>query len=319
MTPRTKWLLLGCAAVLGLYLADSQYRSWIEQPTQQFNAQLDSLSGELQQASQDQLVAQKVGKRLDMYGQRSLPYDPQMARSVYQEWLLGLVDKHQLKGAAVDPGQPLPVEIRSRTKRGKRERIGHRISYSLRGQGSLAQLEQLLKDFRSAGHLHKIRTLSLNPTGKEGELDLSLALEVLSLTAASSRDALGSWQLVDNDASASDLPSDFVRRNLFARGYAKSLNEIHLKAITSDKLGRQQAWFSLPATSRSVAVFTNEKLPVPLHEITVVEILPGKVMVNVNATPVWLELGQSIGRVLAPAEENATPELVQSSSAAVAP
>ena len=64
MTPRTKWLLLGCAAVFGLYLADSQYRSWIEQPTQQFNAQLDSLSGELQQASQDQLVAQKDGKRL---------------------------------------------------------------------------------------------------------------------------------------------------------------------------------------------------------------------------------------------------------------
>lgn len=312
MTPRTKWLLLGCLAVFGLYGADSLYRSWIEQPTTQLNSRLDALSGDLQKASQDQMVAQKIGKRLEMYGQRALPYDPQLARSVYQQWLLGLVDKHQLASAAVDPGQPVPVEIRSRTKRGKRDRIGHRISYSLRGQGTLASFERFLIDFRTAGHLHKIRSLSLNPTGKEGELDISLAIEVLSLDAAAKKDELGDWEFVSRDPaeseaantsdqpSASDRPSEFVQRNLFARGYAKSLNEIKLKAITSDKSGRQQAWFSLPSSGPSVAVAIDEQLPVPLHEITVAEILAGKVLVTVNANPLWLELGQSIGDVLTP-------------------
>jgi hypothetical protein len=315
MTTRTKWLLVGCLAVFGLYMVDSLYRNWIEQPTAQLTARIDGLNDELQKTTQDKDMAQRVGKRLEMYGQRALPYDPQLARSVYQEWLLHLVDKHQFKSAAVDPGQPMPVEIRSRTKRGKRDHIGSRINYSLRGQASLAQLERLLQDFRRAGHLHKIRTLSLNPTGKEGELDVNLAIEVLSLDAAAKKDELGSWRLITVEGSASDAPSDFVRRNLFARGFAKSLNEIKLKAITSDKAGRQQAWFSLPANRHSVAVGVDENLPLPLHEITVIEILPGRVLVRVNANPLWLDMGQSIGSVLMPPDSPASTELARANSA----
>ena len=319
MTQRTKWLLLGCVAVFGLYMADSLYRSWIEQPTTQLTARVEGLSDDLQKTSSDQMVAQKVGKRLEMYGQRALPYDPQLARSVYQEWLLALVDQHRLESAAVDPGQPIPVEIRSRTKRGKRDRIGHRIAYSLRGQATLSQVEKLLQEFRHAGHLHKIRSLSLNPTGKEGQLDLNLAIEVLSLDAAAKKDKLGDWQFVttadQGTGSASDMPSGFVRRNLFARGYAKSLNEITLKAITSDKAGRQQAWFALTAGGRSVAVAVDEKLPVPLHEITVAEILPGQVLVNINSNPLWIELGQSIGSQLSPQDTATTPtEIAQATT-----
>ncbi|MCR9293856.1 MAG: hypothetical protein NXI32_14110 [bacterium] len=297
MTNRTKWLLLGCVAVFGLYLADNLYRSWVEEPIAQLTTRVEGLSDDLQKTNADQLVAQKVGKRLEIYGQRALPYDAQLARSVYQEWLLSLVDKHRLESAAVDPGRPVPVEIRSRTNRGKRELIGHFIAYSLRGQATLSQIEKLLKEFRLAGHLHKIRSLSLNPTGNEGQLDLNLAIEVLSLGVAAKKDELSNWKLVTDEGSSSspDKPSELVQRNLFARGYSKSLNEITLKAITSDKAGRRQAWFSLKSGGRSVAVAINEKLPVTLHEITVAEILPGQVLVSVNANPLWIELGQSIG------------------------
>jgi hypothetical protein len=163
MTPRTKWLLIAGLAVFGLYGVDSLYRTWIEQPGQQLNARLDAVTRSIAETKSDQLAAQKLGKRLDAYAARALPDNAPLARSLYQEWLLNLVEKHQFVSTAVDAAQPVPIEIRSRTKKGKRIRVGHRIAYSLRGQASLAKFAAFLQDFRSAGHLHKIRSLSLNP------------------------------------------------------------------------------------------------------------------------------------------------------------
>lgn len=300
MNPRTKWLLVGCVAVFGLYFADAAYRSWIEQPTQELNARFDALTEELRETKDTQLMAQKLGKRLDDYAARALPYDPQLARSLYQEWLLNVVERHQLAAASVDPGQPVPVEVRSRTKRGKRERLGYRIAYTLRGQATLAKLAGFLDDFRQAGHLHKIRTLSLNPTGKEGVLDANFSIEVLSLEAAPSKDQLSDWRLV-SDVPLESEPTrghDFVHRNLFARGFARALYEVQLKAITFDRNGQPQAWFRTAAGDKTSTLNVGEQVPVALHDIAVVEILPGRVLVNVNQVPYWLELGQTLGDLM---------------------
>ena len=80
MTPRTKWLLIGGAAVFSLYMVDSLYRTWVEQPSLQLNAELDAKTEKISDSQGDQLLAQKVGKRLEQYAARSLPDDPQLAR-----------------------------------------------------------------------------------------------------------------------------------------------------------------------------------------------------------------------------------------------
>ncbi len=299
MNPRTKWLLVGCVAVFGLYFTDLFYRQMLEQPSQLLTSRLDALTVEVQQAKDDQLMAQKIGKRLQEYGARALPYDPQLARSLYQEWLLNVVERHQLEAASVDAGQPLPVDVRSRTKKGKRERIGHRIAYTLRGQATLARLASFLADFRQAGHLHKIRSLTLNPTGKEGVLDANFSIEVLSLDAAPHKDILSEWQLVSAPNASTDIGNDLVHRNLFARGFARTLYEIELKAITFNRTGQAQAWFRVAADNQTKTLAVGEQIPVTLHEISVVEILPNKVLVNVNQVPLWLKLGQTIGDVIA--------------------
>ena len=86
MNARTKWLALGGLLIIGFYAADTLYRSWIEKPTQELTVQLNGLTDTIRKTSDQQLLAQKAGKRLEAYAARALPYSPQLARSGYQEW-----------------------------------------------------------------------------------------------------------------------------------------------------------------------------------------------------------------------------------------
>ena len=297
MTPRVKWLLIAGLAVFGLYGLDSLYRSWIERPTQQLKAKLDDLNEMLNLSKSEQIVAQKQGKRLESFAARALPDDPQLARSLYQQWLLNLVEKNELTSASVDAAQPVRLEIRSRTKKGKRQLIGHRINYSLRGQATLAKLSGFLNDFRKAGHLHKIRAITLNPIGNEGRLDADLTIEVLCLEASANKEQLGLWEVVDEAAIAPSTYDHLVRRNLFARGFAKALFDVELKAITSNREGIAQAWFRIDGRGTTKTIAAGNQIPVVLHDIKVVEVLANKVLVRVNEESHWIKLGQSIGEV----------------------
>lgn len=297
MNNRTKWLAVGGLLVMLFYAGDTLYRSWIETPIQQLTAERDALSDTLRETQDEQMLAQKANKRLDDYAARALPYSPQLARSGYQEWLLTEVEKHGLKSASVDAAQPVAVAIKSRTKKGKREAIGYRIGYSVRAQATLAKLAQFLDAFRTAGHLHKIRSLTLNPTGKDGLLDVNLSIEVLGLNASPNKEALSQWRLASAPQAESAGPQKFVQRNLFARGFAKALQEVQLNAITLDRFGAAQAWFRLDSRGTTQTVGVGEQVPVALYDISVAEILPDKVLVHFNETPYWLTLGQSIAQV----------------------
>jgi len=297
MTPRIKWLLIAGLSVFGLYGLDTLYRSWIERPSQQLTAQMDDLSEKLTASKSEQLVAQKQGKRLESLAARALPDDPQLARSLYQQWLLNLIETSELISASVDAAQPIPLEIRSRTKKGKRQLIGHRINFSLRGQASLAKLSSFLNAFRKAGHLHKIRAITLNPVGNEGRLDADLSIEVLCLEASTNKQELGDWEIADEAVVASNTYDHLVRRNLFARGFAKALFDIELKAITSNREGIAQAWFRTDGRGTTKAISAGNQIPVALHDIAVLEVLTNKVLVRVNEDTHWIQLGQSIGEV----------------------
>jgi hypothetical protein len=300
MNKRTRWLLLGAAAVFGIYGIDQVYRSQIEEPTTRLTAELDRLSTQLQDNNESEALARKAVRRLENYQQRSLPYDPQLARSAYQKWLLRQVEYHQIQSASVDAAQPRPVEIRSRTERRKRLVVGNTILYSVRGKATLAQWTNWMKDFREAGHLHKIRSFSLNPLGTEGQLDASLTIEVLSLSSAVRKEELSDWMMLSSEELVSKDYGEFVRRNLFARGFAQALFDVELKAITFDRLGIPEAWFQLDSRGSMHSTKQAGQLPLALHDIAIVEIQPDKVLIEVNKEPHWIRLGQTIGEICNP-------------------
>lgn len=297
MTGRTKWLMLAGLAVFVLYSADNLYRTWIETPTTELDAQLDGLTRKLQDTQEKQLVAQKVGKRLDGYAQRALPADALLARSLYQQYVLELVADHQWTSTSVDAAQPLPIELRSRTKKGKKMRVGHRISYALHGQATLTNLAALLNEFRQAPHLHKIKSLALNPIGSEGKLDINVNIEVLCLECSVNDQELS--QLKSAETSEQPVAGDdhLVRRNLFARGFAKALFDIELKAITFNREGQAEAWFTVDSRGTTKRVCQGNQIPVALHDIALVEILADKALVRVNQESHWVSLGQTLGEV----------------------
>lgn len=318
MTPRIKWLIAACIAVFGLYTIDSLYRSWIEQPQTELNRRIDTLSKDLVEKKQQQVQSQKIGRRLAEYSARALPSDPMLARSSYQEWLLNLVDQHKFAATSVDASQPVPLEIRSRTKKGKRILVGHRIDYSLRGQASLAKLGDFLDQFRQAGHLHKVRTLTLNPIGSEGRLDINLSIQVLSMESSSNESDVGNWTLVPDARESLKPATGLIRRNPFARGFAKALNDVQLRAITTNREGIAEAWFTADARGSIKKVPAGSNIPLALHDILVVEILRDKVLVNVNDEPQWIRMGESIGeainRTVESAVESTKPEITRDSN-----
>lgn len=300
MTPTMRWLLIACGGVFGMYGLDRLYQGWIEQPKQEINSELDRLTKDIQESKQLQFASQKAGKRLEEYAHRALPSDPVLARSLYQEWLLGLLDQYQLKSASVDASQPSAVEIKSRTKRGKRERIGYRIDYSVRGQATLAKLSALLDAFRRASHLQKIRSVSLNPIGNDGRLDVNLSIQVLCLDKAVQSEQLSDWELTDDAAGGLAATTALVQRNPFAKGFARALQDLELKAITVNRQGVTQAWFSTDGRGTVQKVLAGQSIPNPLHEVFVAQIESDRVLVKFNDSEHWIRLGQSVGQIVAP-------------------
>ena len=143
----------------------------------------------------------------------------------------------------------------------------------------------------------------MNPIGNEGRLDANIAIEVLSLEASPNKDQLNLIELVQTDADASNYHTELVRRNLFAKGFAKALNDIKLKAITFNRLGIAEAWFTIDRLGTVKTIGAGQQIPVALHAIAVVEVLADKVLVRVNQDPYWIMLGQTIGEVCAPVTE----------------
>ncbi|MFN7874446.1 MAG: hypothetical protein ACK5PB_03965 [Pirellula sp.] len=302
MNPRTKWLIAGGAIVFGLYAIDSLYRSWIEEPEKQLTARLDDLTSDIQKTKDQQLQAQRAGKRYDDYLARALPGDPQSARSLYQKWLLTQIERFEITSSSVDASQPSPIEQRSRTKKGKRDRIGYRIDFSLRGQASLSKLAGFLDEFRNSGMLHKLTSVTLNPIGNEGRLDVSLSIQVLSLDGATNDKELTQWRVLPEVIAERSSNNTFVKRNLFARGFAKALYDVSLKAITVNRRGESEAWFTVDNKGTVAKIQAGNNVPVALHEITVVALETDRAQINVNQDLHWIKLGESVGKVTAPKE-----------------
>ena len=126
---------------------------------------------------------------------------------------------------------------------------------------------------------------------------------MLSLDASPNKDQLSEFELVQASENAVSGYTDLVRRNLFARGFAKALNDIELKAITFNRKGQAEAWFTVDRVGTIKTITAGNQIPVALHDIAVVEVLADKVLVRVNQDPHWITLGQTIGEVCSPPAE----------------
>ena len=298
MNRRTLVLALGAAVVGLFYLLDQGYSRFIEQPTTLLETQLAAAQRSLGDAKADQISGRKLANLLEGYAERALPHDPALARAVYQKWLLELVERHRMESASINAETPQAIEVRGRVNRRQRRVIGHTIRYGVRARTTLQHLTDFLHEFQRSVHLHKIVSFSLSPLSGGSALDLILVVETLSLDATERVDRLSDWTRVETPASDRQAYQGLVNRNLFARGVSPELAGIQLGAITRGRGGVDQAWFRVGTPPKTQIVTAGESLELSLHSVLVKQIDAEKVLISVNDFSGWLNLGESLGKLL---------------------
>lgn len=295
---RTILLAAGGIAVIFMYIMDTGYRSLIEQPTQRYEGELGAVESKLQDANTSQVTGRRLVNQLDDFAARALPFDPALARSSYQDWLLKLVEQHQMESASVDAETPRPIEVRSRTAKRKANLIGHRIGFALRARTTLDHLTDFLHDFHRSAQLHKIRNLSLTPLVNGNQLDLNLSIETLSLQSTEREGELSKLVRDEQTFPPRAEYQEFVSRNLFAKGFSRSLGQVRLNAITQNRSGELEGWFAIGSPPQTQIASLGGVLDLPLHTVKIESFEESRIKLMVNEFECWLSLGETIGQVL---------------------
>jgi len=148
---------------------------------------------------------ERAQERIEAYQGRSLPPNRELARSLYQSWLLEQVEK-------VEFDMPDVKAVSTR-----RHRSYDCLTFSIKGKGNLRQLVQFLYQFYTADYLHRIWRLRIDPIKETRDFDLTFTIEALILPGAKPRDSLGdsksnrlAWK------ELSDYTDVILTRNLFS-------------------------------------------------------------------------------------------------------
>lgn len=236
-----QYVLGGIFALLLLYFGGEwAWQKAVRQPIESRQTKAERLQREIEKRQLELKRIRKAAQELAVWQSQSLPSNPEIARSLYQAWLLELVGHVGLE----NPG----VEVR--------EAAGRKGSYlviaaSIRGRGTLEQMTQLLYEFYRAGHLHQIRSLSLTPL-KEGRVDAAAEVEALVLPGADREDRLST---APSDRLAGQRWEDYriiAQRDLFGTGSPVDPIEHTLLTAVSYVNGVPQAWFTARAGQRLV-------------------------------------------------------------------
>ncbi len=172
MNSRERTLAVACGALLLLVVGAfvvRGVRSMIDGRRQREIG----LQKEISQKERKLRLGQPITDRMEVYEQHALPSDVQAAGTLYQTWLLRSVTEVDLDDANVN----------AITSKGK-EGTNHEFAFNVSGRGDLRQLVRFLHKFYSVDYLHRIKRLHLRRIADSRRLDLTLAVEAMSLPTA---------------------------------------------------------------------------------------------------------------------------------------
>jgi len=284
MNKREKIMAAGIGAIAALYGVHWAYQSMYVQPLADRRAEIDRLRTDIADRELEYARFRKASQQMKKWQAQSLPSDTEVARSLYQAWLVGLVGSAGFVGPNVDSSEPIA-----------RKGLYASLGFSVRGRGTLEQLTRFLYDFYHADHLHHIESLSLSPIAKSDELEIAMAIEALSLPEGARKDRLSTQP---SDRLASQSLADYrsiVERNLFGIGGGglDAADFAYLTAITNVD-GRPQAWFTLRATGELVKLHSGERLSIGAINATIFDISDSDVVLLCDDERWLVGLGENL-------------------------
>ena len=273
----------------------------IRGPVQAARAETDRLRRDIKRYEDSLAKLRSAGKLLNQWEQQSLPTDTEVARSLYQAWLVELVNDVGLHTPSVSSSEPA-----------NHHGIYHTLSYSVRGRGNLEQLTKFLFALYQTDLLHQVRSLSITPLQKSDQLDLSLSVEAVALTAAASgrgraagrpasRETVfeefrqRTWRVAHRLAFDSLESYDVIaQRNLFGMGGGADLADNTLLTSINLVEGQPEVWFTIRTKDEVVKLRVGQPLALGTLTLTVVEVLGSDVVVAVDGERWLLTLGDKV-------------------------
>jgi hypothetical protein len=284
-----QFLLYGALAVIAtLYVGDWLVQQVLSGPLQEREGRISQLESNIESREQRMSEARKTAREVELWEAQSLPSNVEVARSLYQAWLLDVVGNAGLLNPNVDSSEP-----------SSRKGLYSVLSFSVRGRGSLTTLTQILYDFYKSPHLHQIRTISFSPVGNEGQLELGLTIEAIALPGAERRDQLAegeSERLVFADLDPYML---IAQRNIFGTGGGFDPTEhAFLTAITRVD-GEPQAWFQLRDVDKTFKLTAGAEFQVGRTSVRLLRIERGDVLLEAKGEFWLMAVGENVAQAVA--------------------
>lgn len=301
-TDTRRRLLYGALVIiLALYIFDAGYRRLYQEPVRTAAARANALREDITSKKLEIAKAKRATQILPELQQRALPYNLERARSSYQSWLLSLVEKSNLVTPKVDSGEPV-------THAANGQVLYQSIAFSVRGRGNMRQITQLLHDFYSAGHMQKIRTMSLTPVGTSDLVDVALSIDTVALPTADRESELTTAASQRLASSAASEYRTIARRNLFQAGGHGVGRYITLTAITSDTRGVLEAWFQDARSDRTYRLRLGQRLEVGSFIAEVAEINKKQVVISIDQQKWPVSMGQDLAEAQTVATQTAATD-----------
>jgi hypothetical protein len=234
---------------------------------------------------------QAASKVVSGWQGQSLPSDTDAARSLYQAWLVELVDDVKLLNPSVNSSEPVSLKG-----------LFHRLTFSVRGRGTLEQMTTFMFAFYQTDLLHQIRSVNISPTSKENQLDLSIAIEALVVRRAGGAGSSEQETVFNefrrralriSDRLASDRLEDYepiVRRNLFSVGGTGVVDPTDYTYLTSISIvnGEPQVWFTARATDEVMKLRQGDVFEVGTLVCSIAEVYGSDVIITSEDGERWL-------------------------------
>ena len=174
-----------------------------------FGAQEKQLASLTRKVGDQSLIFQRVEhtqRRLRYDLKSSLPPDPSVAGTLYQNWLVEQARNHGLTDAIISPAPPQ-----------KEKETGHRLTFSVQTTSTPSQIGGFVDSLQRARLLHRITQLDLSnalPPASKGttasiaKLKAMITIEALALSAADPRQQLFADAADDVEDAANNLSAD---------------------------------------------------------------------------------------------------------------
>jgi hypothetical protein len=153
MKKREKMLALGLVAVLALWQGGVLFQAFVIAPVEEREIDRDAREERIAVKKKELRASLVAAARLKDWKLRSLPPDPVVATSMYQNWLVELAKK-TLSKPLVKPSSQV------RKSKGKGD-VFQYILVDIEAEGTLAKLCDFLYEFRKSGLLHRVASMTV--------------------------------------------------------------------------------------------------------------------------------------------------------------